>query len=127
VTAEPHEKDGEPGYELVFPHAGVRRWMSAKNFEKKYTEAPDNTSVTEDMVNNFIKDTEVFTIGEKTTVVKVTLINGFEIVETSSCVDPANYSEETGKEICLDKIKNKIWDYLGFLLQTALYGFRQED
>ena len=65
---------------------------------------------------------EVQTMGEKTTVVRVVLKNGFEIVESSACVSPENYSEELGKEICLSKIKDKIWELLGFLLQTAVNG-----
>ena len=49
-------------------------------------------------------------------------MNGFEIVEASSCVSPENYSEEMGKEICLERIKGKVWMLLGFLLQRACPG-----
>jgi hypothetical protein len=49
----------------------------------------------------------------------VTLINGFEITEASACVDPVNYDEKIGEEICLSKIKDKIWFLLGFLMQCA--------
>lgn len=61
-------------------------------------------------------------MGEKTTVVRAVLRNGFEIVESSSCVSPENYDEELGAEICLEKIRDKVWFLLGFLLQTAVYG-----
>lgn len=54
--------------------------------------------------------------------VVATLINGFEIIETSSCVDKKNYNEQLGAEICLDRIKNKIWELLGFVLQTGING-----
>lgn len=46
--------------------------------------------------------------------------NGFVIRESTTCVDPANYSEEIGKQICLGRIENKIWEYLGFLLQEQV-------
>ncbi|MDU2660038.1 MAG: Gp49 family protein, partial [Clostridioides difficile] len=49
---------------------------------------------------------------------------GFEIVESTGCVDKANYSEDIGAEICLNKIKDKIWYLLGFLLQTAFEGVK---
>ncbi len=62
-------------------------------------------------------------IGEKTTFVQATLLNGFTLTETSSCVDPANYDEAMGAEICMGNIKNQIWFLLGFLLQSAVYGF----
>ena len=62
------------------------------------------------------------TLGKKTTVVRAVLQNGFEIVESSSCVSPENYDEIVGRNICLEKIKDKIWTLLGFLLQTAVNG-----
>jgi len=57
-------------------------------------------------------------LGAKTTVVHATLPSGFEIVETSSCVDPANYDHEKGTEICLKRIESKIWELEGYLLQA---------
>jgi len=56
--------------------------------------------------------------------VRVTLVNGFEIIESSACVDKRNYLESIGAEICLEKIKDKIWFLLGFLLQTAVGGIK---
>lgn len=83
------------------------------------TDAP---SISQKMVDDFILDTEVITMGKKTTVVRAVLRNGFEIVESSSCVSEENYDEATGNEICMEHIKNKIWMLLGFLLQTAVHG-----
>ena len=74
------------------------------------------------MVDDFIGSIDVFTVGDKTTVVRAVLVNGFEIVESSSCVSAENYDEKMGTEICLEKIKDKIWNLLGFLLQTAVHG-----
>jgi len=74
-------------------------------------------------VDAMISSVEVMTMGGKTTVVQATLVNGFILTESSACVDPVNYSEELGAEICIDRIKNQIWFLLGFLLQSALYGF----
>lgn len=53
---------------------------------------------------------------------QVVLVNGFEIIESSACVDATNYSEEIGAECCMERIKDKIWYLLGFLLQTAYHG-----
>ena len=33
-----------------------------------------------------------------------------------------NYDEKLGAEICMKKIKDKVWMLLGFLLQTAVSG-----
>lgn len=34
------------------------------------------------------------------------LRNGFEIIETSACVDAQNYDQKLGEEICMKKIKD---------------------
>lgn len=81
------------------------------------TDAP---SISPEAVDRAISDYEVLTLGDKTTVVRATLWNGFEIVEASSCVSPENYSQEIGAEICMKKIRDKVWMLLGFLLQTAV-------
>ena len=81
------------------------------------TNAP---SVSQEMVDQFITETWTKTEGDRTTVVRARLRNGFEIVESSSCVSAENYDEDMGKQICMEKIKDKVWMLLGFLLQTAV-------
>lgn len=58
--------------------------------------------------------------GEKTAIVKITLPNGFVIVESFSCVDPKNFDIEVGKDICMKKITDKIWELEGYQLQTII-------
>lgn len=121
------EDPKDPGYYLVYPDEYVS-WSPAEVFEKSYMELDDNknlpsgVSIGPKMVKEFISYYEVQTLGDRTTMVRCVLRNGFEIVEASSCVDPTNYSEEMGKEICLKKIEDKIWELLGFLLQTGVNG-----
>ena len=81
------------------------------------TNAP---SVSQEMVDQFITETWTKTEGDRTTIVRARLRNGFEIVESSSCVSPENYDEDLGEQICMEKIKDKVWMLLGFLLQTAV-------
>ena len=81
-------------------------------------------SVSLEMVEDFIAEVHTETMGDKCTVVRAVLRNGFELVESSACVSPENYSEDLGRDICLTKIKDKVWELLGFLLQTAVYGVR---
>lgn len=38
-----------------------------------------------------------------------------------------NYSEEIGQEACMEKIRDRIWNLLGFLLQTAWMGVRKDE
>jgi hypothetical protein len=62
-----------------------------------------------------VEDTKM---GEKSTIVCVTLPNGFVIVQSSSCVDPANYDHELGKQICMQRVEDKVWELEGYLLQS---------
>lgn len=82
--------------------------------------------VTQSDVDAFIKETHVVTLGAKTTVVRAVLANGFELIESSACVDEANYDENLGAEICIRKIKDKVWFLLGFLLQNEVSKLKQE-
>ncbi len=123
------ENPEDEGYLVKYSDNYVS-WSPKEVFESAYLEVNDNkelpsgVSIGQQMVDGFIADTEVTTMGERTTVVRCVLRNGFEIVESSSCVDPKNYSEKIGAEICTGKIKDKIWELLGFLLQTAWHGIK---
>lgn len=109
---------------------GHTSWSPKSVFERAYLPVDDNkdlpsgVSIGPQMVDEFIAYTDTQTMGNRTTVVRCVLRNGFEIVESSSSVDPKNYSEDMGYEICMNKIKDKIWALLGFLLQTAWHGIR---
>lgn len=68
----------------------------------------------------FIRSTiEAIKMGEKTTVMHVTLPNDYAIIESSSCVDPENYDHEMGIELCTKRVKDKIWELEGYLLQNT--------
>jgi hypothetical protein len=56
----------------------------------------------------------------KTTIVTAQLENGFVIVESSSCVDPANYDADIGYGICIKRIEDKVWELEGYRLQCKL-------
>lgn len=124
-----NENPENMGY-LVRYSDGYTSWSPKRVFEEAYIQVDDNkalpsgVSVGEKMVDEFISYTETMTLGDRTTVVRCVLRNGFVIVESSSCVDSKNYSEKMGQEICMKKIKDKIWELLGFLLQTAWHGIK---
>jgi hypothetical protein len=55
---------------------------------------------------------------DKCTIVACKLPNGFIIVESASCIDPMDYDEELGKEICLQKIGDKVAELEGYAAHT---------
>lgn len=107
-------------------HMGV---MSEDEFGKyfKYYEEPvkkpTKNRVTSDMVDELIDNSEVIvdTLFDNCTMVALRLPNSFVIVETSACVDPDNYSEEIGFDICMERIRNKVWELEGYKLCNELY------
>ena len=63
---------------------------------------------------------DVCTKFDKVTVVTVKLPNGFVLVEASGAVDKANYSEEMGRKVCLERIAIKLWQFEGYVLSSLL-------
>ena len=123
-------KDEDPnrlGYLVTYPD-GYESWSPKEVFEAAYLpmgEDNDGSTVTQNMVDDFIAETRDSKAGDKTTVVTLILQNGFEITETSSCVDPKNYNHELGVENATRRATDKVWLLLGFLLQCARNGITQ--
>lgn len=118
----PPTHHGQSGYLIVYPD-GSESWSPSETFDNSHFHIENESSIGLLDVQRFIKKTESISF-EKTTIVKSTLANGFEILESSSCVDPANYSRQVGEKNCESLICNKAWAFLGFLLQSARCGFR---
>ena len=90
----------------------------------------EGNTVTQEDVDEFYNEgrVEIYKMNDNTTVVTWVShddwnMGGWTIVESSSCVDPSNYDHELGVSICEKKIKDKLWELLGFLL----YMFRRGD
>ena len=118
----------EEGYKVRYQD-GYESFSPKDVFERFYLELTVNPelrtkkpSISQKMVDDFIVAKEVSTLGDKVTVVRATLRNGFELVESSACVSPENYDEKLGAKICMEKIEDKVWFLLGFLLQTGVNG-----
>ena len=79
-------------------------------------------TVTKEQIEALLKNAEISveTKFGKVTVVVCKLENGFVITEASGAVDPANYSEEIGKEVCMTRIENRLWELEGYCLQKKL-------
>lgn len=84
-----------------------------------------NKLTLDDILNAIVKE-DYIKMGEKTTVCCVTLQNGFEVIGTSSCVDPENYNSVIGNEIALKEAIDKIWELEGYLLQSNLYNSKSK-
>lgn len=126
IEAYPEDRDGKPGYAVIYPD-GYKSWSPKDVFEAAYFPIEKANSLTQNDIDRMIDASEVNvqTIGEKTTLVRVVMPTGFEMVEASACVDPANYSEEYGAEICMEKVRDRLWNLMGFTLQWAHKGLKK--
>jgi hypothetical protein len=119
------KEENEDGY-LVKYEDNYISWSPKDVFEKAYYPiASNNNTISQKDVDLFIKDVKSIKQGEKTTVTTVTLINGFEIIESSSCVDAKNFNMAIGEKICVERVKNLIWEMLGFVLCSGVHGLNQ--
>jgi len=67
-----------------------------------------------DLIRHIVKH-EYHDMGKKTTVCLLTLDNGFEVVGTSSCIDPKDYDQRTGAAIAYENAVEKLWELYWFL------------
>ena len=128
VVAWESEKNGKPGYAVRYED-GYESWSPKEVFERSYFRVSniEGNSLSENDITGFFDTVDARKMGEKTTVVKATLINGFEMVDGSSCVDPKNYNEELGTKICVGRMREKVWMLLGFVLQWANKGIKTKE
>ena len=79
-------------------------------------------SVTVEQIDALLEASEITvdTVYDKVTVVCCKLPNGFVITEASGAVDPANYDVNIGKHVCMERIKNKLWELEGYALAKKL-------
>lgn len=120
---------------LASVDGGVVRYVSQKLFEEHFAVViPDvmdesgafctgAISVNAEQVERVMNHSKVvvYKAFDKCTVVMCQLPNGFVIVESSACVDPKNYDEKIGVEICMNRIKDKVWEMEGYRLQADIY------
>lgn len=80
-------------------------------------------TVTQEQIDALIDGAQIieYTVHDKCLIVSVKLENGFIITESSACVDPSNYDISIGRAICMERIKNKLWELEGYCLQKQLH------
>lgn len=121
-TIPENEDPKKPGY-LVRYRDDYESWSPKDPFDRGYLSmGEDPTTISLPMVEEFRGNVVTSSVDDKTTLVKAEMLSGFVQYLVGSCVDPANYDEEKGKAICIDRINSEIWGYLGFVLQWARYG-----
>lgn len=112
------EKVGNDGY-LILDSCMGSYWLPKSKTEENYFILTDDSKIVKEDVEKFITKVDSIKIGEKTTVVNAHTLTGFDIIKSSSCVDPKNYSDELGKKYAMENVIDDLWEHLGFVLQWA--------
>jgi hypothetical protein len=133
VQATPQDKDGQPGYKVVYPD-GYVSWSPKAVFEASYfKQGADPTRITQAMVadfllpqpsgSNFLEGQMAagLQVGTHAVVLNETMV-GFDILTESACVDIDNYDHELGYKLAREKAESKVWELLGFVLCWAKNG-----
>lgn len=69
------------------------------------------------IIDQYVASVTFHKLGHKTTVAFVTINNGFELVGTSACVNPADFNESIGQHFALVDALNELDGLVGFLRQ----------
>ena len=128
-TLPKDENPKDKGY-LVKYLDGYVSWCPKAQFESQGFALEDGSKITEKDILNFKLQgyqqcgTNAAPDGKPFTMVQMVYPTSFTDFATSACVDPKNYSEEIGGDICVGKINDRLWGFLGFMLQWAKFGLR---
>lgn len=126
-TLPKNENPKDKGYFVKYPD-GYVSWCPKAQFEAQGFALEDGSKITEEDILNFKflgyqqGDTLHSPDGRPFTMVQMVYPTGFTDFATSACVDPKNYSEQVGGDICIKKINARLWSHLGFMLQWAKFG-----
>lgn len=142
VVMEPknHPTSGAEGFSVTYPD-GYVSWIPKEAKESRYIELVttpeeaerDELGIRHADIENFILDESylldhVTYNGEpvkRNLISTAVLSNGFVITNGSTSVNDRKFDEEIGRVVCHEAVLNKVWEYLGFLLQWGVNGLKR--
>jgi len=88
---------------------------------------PTQPTVTMESIEARIEGVQVISHPPTSTIVVITMNNGFDVVGHSACVHPDNYDAEVGERIAYDNAFRQLWPLEGYLLAEQLIAGRQPE
>lgn len=73
------------------------------------------------MIKSLIEKVEYSKVWKKTTVCLLTTKSWFEIVTSSSCIDPEDYDEDIWAQIAYERAVDKLWELEGYKQQWVVW------
>lgn len=72
------------------------------------------------LLDKYIERVQFQRFGKKTTVCFMTAYNGFEIVGTSSCVDPFMFNQQLGEQYALEEGLEQLGEHIAFIQHNII-------
>ena len=106
-----------------FAHMGVMNIAEYESHFEKVKEEEEIPVITEEYIEEIMENStfDVEVMFHKCTVVACMLPNGFIVTASSACVNPDDFDAKLGEDICMKKIKDKIWELEAYRLQQFLW------
>ena len=84
--------------------------------------------IPEEKIEKIIAESEyeIWEPFEGITIMAMRLPNGYVIVESSGCVDPAEYDRELGVFYCKEALKRKVWQLEGYVRKNEYHEAKGE-
>ena len=101
----------------------LKEYFEKVVLNKESNEENEPISVSSEYIDELISNSHIsaFTVFDKCTIVACKLPSGFVVVESSACIDPRNYNKKLGVDICMKRIKDRVWEMEAYKLQTELW------
>ena len=110
----------KPGFYAVKNQHNSLTRISKEEFDKDYTIKLENgQTITQDDIDNFIKNISSEIVDERTLILHIELINGMHFEENVSLPWPFELNELHAQAHCLRNAHEKIRNFLTFLLACA--------
>lgn len=88
----------------------------------EHPEKPPRTAVSLNDIQDKVKKTAYTVLPDTTTTVcQLFMENGFVILGTSGCVDPAKFNKALGEKYAYEKAVDKAWELEGYLLAEEIF------
>lgn len=124
VEAYPEDRDGKPGYAVIYPD-GYKSWSPRDVFEAAYFPLKDGRCIQDDDIQAFIDASKVdIQVNPGQVMVKVIYPNGLTDVEGMASSDVERFDERLAAVGCMHKIRERLWDYMVFVMSWASDGLK---
>lgn len=79
-----------------------------------------NNKLTKEAIENLIVKKDFIIVGNKTTICTLTLVNKFEVVGQSACIDVANFDKELGEKFAYEQALEKLFEFQAYHMHWKL-------